>query len=119
MAGSPKVILNNRPVWMECTPPALKIHHSWIYRQEKARLVMELRESSDTALKDQCARVVTDRKWRVEEEVQKAASRLVGRVQIGRAGLGWSNPTCLWPRASKERKDLVVTEIAKMEQDEI
>lgn len=45
------------------------------YRQEKARLVQELRESSDVAVKNQHARVVTGRKWRAEEQVQQAVSR--------------------------------------------
>ena len=63
------------------------------YRQEKARLVMELRESTDETVRDMEARVLTGRKWRAEEEVQKAVGRLqhqemVGRVQTGRAGLG-------------------------------
>ena len=65
------------------------------YRQEKARLVMELRESTDETVRDMEARVLTGRKWRAEEEVQKAVGRLqhqemVGRVQTGRAGLGRS-----------------------------
>ncbi len=94
------------------------------YRQEKARLVMELRDSSDEAVKNVHARVATGRKWRAEEEVQKAVSRLqhqevVGRVQTGQAGLGWGDPPSLSSRADKkERKDLVVVEITKMEQEQ-
>ncbi|KAJ8351711.1 hypothetical protein SKAU_G00231870 [Synaphobranchus kaupii] len=64
------------------------------YRQEKARLVMELRESSDETVKDMHASVRSGRKWRAEEEVDKAVSRLqhqevVGRVQTGQASDGW------------------------------
>ena len=94
------------------------------YRQEKARLVMELRESTDETVRDMEARVLTGRKWRAEEEVQKAVGRLqhqemVGRVQTGRAGLGWGDPPILWSRASrKERKDLVVSEVTKMAEEE-
>ncbi|KAJ8339289.1 hypothetical protein SKAU_G00360750 [Synaphobranchus kaupii] len=94
------------------------------YRQEKVKLVMELRESSDETVKDMHASVRSGRKWRAEEEVDKAMSRLqhqevVGRVQTGRAGLGWGDPPCLWSRANKkERKDLVVSEITRMEQEE-
>lgn len=51
------------------------------YRQEKAQLVQELRESSDVAVKDQHARVVTGRKWRAE--VQQAVSRLQHREVMG------------------------------------
>ncbi|KAJ8356956.1 hypothetical protein SKAU_G00197500 [Synaphobranchus kaupii] len=69
------------------------------------------------------ASVRSGRKWRAELEVDKAVSRLqqqevVGRVQTGRAGLGWGDPPCLWSRANKERKDLVVSEITRMEQEE-
>lgn len=100
MAGAPMVFLNNRPVWLECTPTAPKVH------QEKARLVMEL-------------------SWKAEEEVQRAVSRrqhqeVVGKVQLGRAGLGWREPPCQWSRAGKkERKDLVAAEMARMEQEEL
>ena len=89
-----------------------------------ARLVMELRDSSDNAVKDMHPRVATGRKWRAEEEVQKAATRLqhqevVGRVQTGRTGLGWGDPPTLWSRADKkERKDLVVAEVTRMEQEQ-
>ena len=95
------------------------------YRQEKARLVMELGESSDPAVKDQGARVKTGRKWKAEEEVQRAVSRLqhqevVGMVQLGRAGIGWREPPLMWSGADrKERKDLVAAEMARMEQEEL
>ncbi|KAI7794830.1 polyprotein [Triplophysa rosa] len=95
------------------------------YRQEKARLVMELCESSDRAVADANARVKTGRKWRDKEDLQKVIGRLqhhqvVGMVQIGRAGLGWSEPPILWSKASrKERKDLVVAEVTSIEQEEL
>ncbi len=90
------------------------------YKQEKARLVMELRDSSDRAVADVNARVETGRKWRANEEVQKMMGRLqhkqiVGMVQTGRAGLRWSEPPILWSKASrKERKDLVVAEVTRI-----
>ncbi|KAJ8375800.1 hypothetical protein SKAU_G00063800 [Synaphobranchus kaupii] len=44
---------------------------------------------------------------------------VVDRVQTGRAGLRWGDPPSLWSRASKkERKDLVVSEVTRMEQEE-
>ncbi len=95
------------------------------YREEKARLVMELRGSSDRAVADVNARVDTGRKWRAKEEVQKVMGRLshkqiVGMVQTGLAGLGWSEPPILCSKASrKERKDLVVVEVTRVEQEEL
>src|SRR4029434_9417864 len=71
------------------------------YRQEKARLVMELRESTDETVRDMEARVLTGRKWRAEEEVQKAVGRLQhqemvvivdghrGSVAVAERSLGW------------------------------
>lgn len=86
---------------------------------------MELRDSSDRAVTAANARIVTGRKWRAKEEVQKAIGRLqhqevVGVVQTGRAGLGWSDPPILWSKASrKERKDLVVDEVTRIDQKEL
>lgn len=86
---------------------------------------MELRDSSDRAVTAANARIVTGRKWRAKEEVQKVIGRLqhqevVGVVQTGRAGLGWSDPPILWSKASrKERKDLVVDEVTRIEQEEL
>ncbi|CAJ1057413.1 PREDICTED: uncharacterized protein LOC107738138 [Xyrichtys novacula] len=95
------------------------------YRQEKARLVMELRDSSDRTVAEANARVATGRKWKAVDEVQKVMGRLqhqevVGRVQTGRAGLGWTDPPILWSKANrKERKDLVVAEVTRVEQEEL
>ncbi|KAL7388165.1 hypothetical protein ABVT39_008471 [Epinephelus coioides] len=90
------------------------------FRQEKVRLVMELRDSTDEMVRDMNTRVVTGSKWRAEEEVKKVVGRLqhqevVGRVQSGRTGLGWGDLPILWSKASKkERKDLVISELTKM-----
>lgn len=95
------------------------------YRQEKARLVMKVGGSLDRTVAEANARVATGRKWRAVEEVQKAMGRLqhqevVGRVQTGRAGLGWSDPPILWSKANrKERKDLVVAEVTRVEEEEL
>nr|XP_055073968.1 uncharacterized protein LOC129453655 [Misgurnus anguillicaudatus] len=86
---------------------------------------MELRDSTDRTVADANARVETGRKWRAKEEVQKVIGRLqhqqiVGMVQTGQAGLGWSEPPILWSKASrKERKDLVVVEVTRIEQEEL
>ncbi len=86
--------------------------------------MMELRDSSDRAVADVNARVETVRKWRAKEEVQKMErlqhKQIVGMVQTRRAGLGWSEPPILWSKASKkERKDLVVAEVTRIEQEEL
>lgn len=62
------------------------------YRQEKARPSLELRDSTDPLVKKNTkAPVKTGRKWRAEEAVDQAISRLmhteiVGRTQSGRPG---------------------------------
>ncbi|KAL2095427.1 hypothetical protein ACEWY4_010146 [Coilia grayii] len=93
------------------------------YRQEKARLVLELRESTDQLIRAAGSQVRTGRKWKAQEEVDMAISRLkhheiVGRVQEGRAGLGRSETPLFWSKASKEqRRAMVVAEVARTEQD--
>ncbi|KAL6466887.1 hypothetical protein MHYP_G00246910 [Metynnis hypsauchen] len=93
------------------------------YKQEKARLVLELRDSTDPFVKNNKASVRTGRKWRAEEAVDQAISRLmhkevVGRTQSGRAGLGWGTATKFWSKASKkERKQLVIEEVVRSEED--
>ncbi len=83
---------------------------------------MELRDSSNRAVADANARDETGRKWRAKEEVQKVMGRLqrkqiVGMVQTGRAGLGGSESPILWSKASrKERKDLGVAEVTRIDQ---
>ncbi|KAJ8333569.1 hypothetical protein SKAU_G00415770 [Synaphobranchus kaupii] len=93
------------------------------YKQEKARMVLELRESSDHLVRATGTQVRTGRRWKAEEEVDQAIARLkhrevVGRVQVGRAGLGRSETPLFWSKASKrERKAMVVTEVARSEQE--
>ncbi|KAJ8332759.1 hypothetical protein SKAU_G00416550 [Synaphobranchus kaupii] len=93
------------------------------YKQEKARMVLELRESSDHLVRAAGTQVRTGRRWKAEEEVDQAIGRLkhrevVGRVQVGRAGLGRSETPLFWSKASKrERKAMVVTEVARSEQE--
>ena len=43
---------------------------------------------------------------------------IVGRVQTGRAGLGWGEAPQFWSKANrKERKEMVVAEVTRMEED--
>ncbi len=84
MARPTMVLLSCWSGWMELTPATLK-SITLGYRQEKARLVMELRDSSDRAVADANSRVETGRKWRAKEEVQKVMGRLQHQ-QIGGHG---------------------------------
>lgn len=64
------------------------------YKQEKARLAMEWRESSDRSVMTAKARVRTGRKWRARTEMDREVQRLqhleiVRAAQTGRSGLGW------------------------------
>ena len=77
------------------------------YRQEKARLVLELRDSTDPFVRNTRALVRTGRKWKAEEAVDQAISRLmhreiVGRTQAGRAGLGWGTAPKFWSKATRK-----------------
>ncbi len=93
------------------------------YKQEKTRLVLELRESAAQAVRNANPKVLTSRKWNAQTEVDQAVSRLqhqeiVGRVQKGRAGLGWGEAPLFWSRANhKERKEMAVAEVTKMEEE--
>ncbi|KAL7395412.1 hypothetical protein ABVT39_016252 [Epinephelus coioides] len=93
------------------------------YRQEKVRLVFELRDSPDPAVQNAKAHVCTGRKWDAAKAVDQAITRLkhlevVGFQQQGRAGFGWGPTPKMWSKASrKERKDLVISEVVKIEEE--
>ncbi|KAG1925338.1 hypothetical protein F2P79_025614 [Pimephales promelas] len=95
------------------------------YKQEKVRLIMELRESTDPLVRAADAQVLTGRKWRAKEEVDLAISRLqhrevLGRVQDGRAGVGWGQAPLFWSNASKEeRKAMVAAEVMRAEHERL
>lgn len=95
------------------------------YKQEKARMVLELRESTDQLVRAAGPKIQTGRKWKAQEEVDMAISRLkhreiVGRVQEGRAGLGRSETPLFWSKASKEeRRAMVVAEVTRTEQERL
>ncbi len=93
------------------------------YKQEKTRLVFELKESRDEAVKSAGVTIRTGRRWRAQQEVDQAVNRLqhkeiMGRVQHSRAGLGWGEPVQFWSKATREqRKSMVVEEVLRVEQD--
>lgn len=93
------------------------------YKQEKARLVVELKECHDQLVKDAKVAVRTGHKWKAQAQVDEAISRfqhkeVLGRVQHNLAGLGWGEPTQFWPTATREqRKTMVVEEVTQVEQE--
>jgi len=93
------------------------------YKQEKTRLVFELKESREEAVKSAGVIIRTGRRWRAQQEVDQAVNRLqhkevMGRVQHSRAGLGWGEPVQFWSKATREqRKSMVVEEDSRIEQD--
>lgn len=54
------------------------------YMQEKTRLVLELRESTDESVRNANAKVLTGRKWNAQTEVDQAVGRLQHREIMGR-----------------------------------
>ncbi len=79
--------------------------------------------SNYSTQKHQRVLVRTGRKWRAEQAVDQAISQLkhqeiVGWLQPGKSGLGWGPAPKLWSKASKkERKELVVAEVSRMEEE--
>ncbi|KAK7916460.1 hypothetical protein WMY93_012221 [Mugilogobius chulae] len=76
------------------------------YKVSKTRVVLQYKDSKDSMVSNAGIEVKTGRKWRAEEAVQQAESRLhfsklVGAVTRGRAGLG-SIPA---PKISSKRKE--------------
>ncbi|KAK7880264.1 hypothetical protein WMY93_030631 [Mugilogobius chulae] len=78
------------------------------YKVSKTRVVLQYKDSEDSMVSNAGIEVKTGRKWRAEEAVQQAESRLhfsklVGAVTRGRAGLG-SIPALKSP--PKEKKSV-------------
>lgn len=95
------------------------------YKLEKARLVLELKESTDETLRNAKAKVLSGRKWNAQTEVDQAIGRLqhqevVCRVQAGRAGLEWGEAPRFWSKANrKEMNEMVVAEVARTEEERL
>lgn len=93
------------------------------YKQEKSRLVMEMKEYTDQSVRNGNVQIRTGHKWKAQVEVDQAISRLhqkeiFGRVQAGRAGLGHGEVPKFWSKASRnERKELVIAEVMRMENE--
>ncbi len=95
------------------------------YKQEKTRLVLELKESADQTVRNANPKVLTGQMWNAQTEVDQAVSHsqrqeIVGRVQKGRAWLGWGEVPLFWSMANhKERKEMVMAEVTRMEEERI
>lgn len=82
----------------------------------RAREVLQYRESSDPKVSQAGIEVRTGRKWRAQEAVEQAESRLrhsvlVGPVSSGRAGLGSVATTRYDKALGKDRRRLVQEEV--------
>ncbi|KAI8506911.1 hypothetical protein Bbelb_153500 [Branchiostoma belcheri] len=92
------------------------------FKVTRAREVMMYRDSADTKVSSAGITVRTGRKWKAQEAVDKAESRLrhsvlVGTLAVGRAGLG-SCPKPQYDKASgRERRQLVQDEIRAEEEE--
>lgn len=80
-----------------------------VHKQEKTRIVLELRESTDQTVRNVNIKVLTGRRWNAQIEVDQAISHLqhqgiVDRVQAGRAGLGWGEVPRFWSKAKAARR---------------
>ena len=92
------------------------------FKKGKTRLVMMLRDSCDSQVREAKIEIKSGRKWKAAEAVEEAESRLrhrdiVGVTAKGRLGLG-SVEQQLWQNANdKERRQLVQREIGNIEED--
>ncbi|CAJ1066598.1 hypothetical protein ROHU_018794 [Xyrichtys novacula] len=93
------------------------------YKQEKAHLVLEMRDSADRLVRSAEVPIRTGRKWKAPEEVENAIARLqhkevMGATQTSHAGLGWAAPRQFWSKATRrERKTMVVDKVTRVEQE--
>lgn len=71
MAGLPRSL----SLWEEHI--AATTAHQFRYEQEKTRLVLELRESTDQSVRNANAKVFTGRKWKAQAEVRKDGGRVL------------------------------------------
>lgn len=89
------------------------------YKQEKARLVLEMKDSTDHLIRNAEVPIRTGRKWRAPVEGENAIYSLqlqevMGSTQTGCAGLA---PRRFWSRASKKLQKTVVDEVTRVEQE--
>ena len=92
------------------------------FKVSRAREVMQYRDSDDPMVSTANISVRTGRKWRAQEAVDRAETRLnhsviVGNVATGRAGLG-SFPKQSFDKATPREKRRMVLEEVRSEEEE-
>ncbi|XP_078322870.1 uncharacterized protein LOC144622162 [Crassostrea virginica] len=93
------------------------------FKIEKCRLVMTLRDSKDKKVSEAGVQIRTGRKWSASASVSQAESMLtlrdiIGNTCIGRQGLGIDHFQ-QWEKSEvKERRDMVLQEVRKGEEDQ-
>jgi hypothetical protein len=92
------------------------------YKVAKCRLVMTIRDSKDEKVRDAGIQTRSGRKWAASTEVKRAEDMLmihdiVGNTNTGRAGLG-NTKFRQWQKSKgKERRDMVLNEVRKVEEN--
>ncbi|GFR62990.1 polyprotein [Elysia marginata] len=86
------------------------------YKCEKVRLVTMLEESDDLVVKTVQPSIRTDRKWKVEEAIDKAneclkMKEVIGQTQTERKGLGSSSVKWWSKTEDKEKRDTIMDEV--------
>ena len=92
------------------------------FKVAKARSFMTLRDSKDPVVKNNQPDVKTGRKWSAEKAVEEVEFRLkhkkmVGAVQVGHQGLGWTRHTCWSSANDSDRWKLVSQEFREAEEE--
>ena len=92
------------------------------FKVAKCRLVMTLRDSKDSRISEAGVQTRTGRKWSANKEVRQAEDMLairdiIGNTCIGRQGLGLSKFNQWSSATGKERRDMVLSEVRKVEED--
>lgn len=82
-------------------------------------MVFELRESTNQSVRHANTMVSTTRKPEVNQAVCRLQhQKIVGRVQAGRAGLGWGRLHGSSPKHPRRRKKkMVVAEVTRLEEE--
>ncbi|KAL7372628.1 hypothetical protein ABVT39_019614 [Epinephelus coioides] len=101
----------------------LKLCAIWEHHTEAPLEVHQFGLQTGKAVQNAKAHVRTGRNWDAAKAVNQAITHLkhlevVGFQQQGRAGFSWGPTPKMWSKASrKERKDLVISEVVKIEEE--
>ena len=93
------------------------------FKRRKAGALVQLQQSPDTTVSENVPRLKTGLKWLVESEVEVAKSRLrlseiVGKVQKGKCGIGYSANEKLPKGSPRQQERKVVTDMIGKAEDE-